>query len=119
MRSCQAPIIIIFTSTSYYKHKYAAIYALTLHLHTKKTSFTLFTKTYPGYIPFSTIISGWNTVPSTTPGVWGTTPSESCHNCKPERTKAMECTIIIPKRTAARLIENDGPTKSNKLEKGK
>ena len=63
-------------------------------------------------------MSGCNPTLSISPCGWVTAPSESWCKWKPERPKAPGRKIIILKRTAAKFIEDNEPTKSHKIEIG-
>ena len=112
-------IIHIFTSTSYFNLKYYVIYSLALHFH-KKKFITSFIKTYPGYISFSTIMSGWISAPSVVPRGWCSAPSYRWLNWKTgsPNIKSLVCAIIFPKRTDTTLIGDSRPTKWRSIKKG-
>ena len=77
-----------------------------LHLH-KKTFFTPFIKTYPGYIKISTNISGLRPAPSVAPGGRGTASSDTRINRKPKITniEAPGRAVIFPKHTSTTFLE--------------
>ena len=56
-------------------------------------------------------MSGWRPASSATPGAWGTSPSDSWCDWKPERPNSLGCKLIIPDINDAMLLEEVLPMK--------
>ena len=52
-------------------------------------------KIYSGYILFSAVVPGWIPIPSIAHGGWGTAPSDTCHNRKPDHPKTLGHKILF------------------------
>ena len=79
IKSCPLPIIHLYNLLQSYIRRYLCAFPSPA----QKKYVIEFIKTYPGYIIFSTNISGWRSAPSDRSG-WVSAPSDLWRNWKPE-----------------------------------